>query len=117
VSDWLSLLSAFGVGAVVSALIQTVLSRKIEIQNRNFGEKKEAYVGLLEAYLQAAQFNTDAAAKNFAYWQLRCEIAGSIEVRDAVEALKSSDADRKGRSSAQEKLKAAMRKDLGITSK
>ena len=114
-SSWLALLSAFGVGAIASAVIQSLLALRSEKIRRSFNERKEAYVGLLQAYHRAAVEGTDEAAKNFAYWQIRCEIVGPESVRQAIVDLVRSNEDRHGRSRAEDNLKREIRLDLSIS--
>ncbi|MEP2716503.1 hypothetical protein [Pseudophaeobacter sp.] len=95
------------------------MSSRAKNTERSFQERKEAYVGLLEAYHQAAIAHTgnqEAAAKNFAYWQLRCEIVGPRAVRDAIKEIVLTNDDRKKRSLAHEELKSSTRRDLTIAS-
>lgn len=42
--DFISLLTAFGLGSIVTAFVQAWLTKKSHLENRNFQEKKEAYV-------------------------------------------------------------------------
>jgi len=107
-------LSVFGLGAIVAALIQAWLHHKSYISKQNFQEKKEAFVGLLEAYHRAAVENTDEAAKNFAYWQMRCELVSSENVRDVIQKIVDTNNNKKERFIAHEELKHVLRKDLGI---
>jgi hypothetical protein len=111
----LSLLTAFGLGSIVTALVQAWLSNRSKRDERSFREKQAAYIGLLEAYHRAAVEGTDEAAKNFAYWQMRCELVASEAVRKAIERIIDTNDDKVGRSQAHEALKIALRTDLGIT--
>lgn len=113
--NWLSLLTAFGLGSVVTALIQAWLAQRSQKDERSFREKQAAYIGLLEAYYQAAVKGTDEAAKNFAYWQMRCELVAQEYVRKSIERIVETNGDRIARSKAQDELKAAFRRDLSIT--
>lgn len=79
-------------------------------------EKQAAYIGLLEAYHRAAIEGTDETSKAFAYRQMRCELVGSADVRDAVRRIVSTNDDRAGREKADRDMKEAMRADLGVTS-
>ncbi len=45
-------ISAFGLGAIVAALVQAWLSNKVDISKRKFQEKKESYIGFLDAMLK-----------------------------------------------------------------
>lgn len=113
--QFVEFLSAFGLGAVVTAFIQAWLAHRSETSKRNFQEKKECYIGLLEAYRSIAIENTNVTAKNFAYWQIRCELVGSERVRKAIEDLKNTNPNSVTRDQAHENLKIALRSDLKIT--
>jgi hypothetical protein len=117
VTDLLPFLGAFGLGSVVTAFFQSWLASRAKLNDRSFQERKDAYQGLLEAYNRAAIEGSDEASQNFAYWQMRCEIVAPASVRDAIEEIILSNADRKGRSRAHENLKSSMRTDLGISHK
>jgi len=114
-SQLIPLLTAFGLGSVVTALVQAWLTRRSQEDERRFREKQGAYVGLLEAYHRAAVEGTDDAAKAFAYWQMRCELVAPEAVRDAIRRIVETNDDRAGRDIAHADLKASMRIDLRIT--
>ena len=109
------LLTAFGLGSVVTAFVNAWLSRRSQRDERAFREKQSAYVGLLEAYHRAAVEGTDETSKAFAYWQMRCELVALEPVRDAIRQIVSTNEDRAGREAADTDMKRAMRADLGIT--
>lgn len=111
----LPLITAFGLGSIVTALIQSWLARQSMKDERSFREKQAAYVGLLEAYHRAAVEGTDETSKAFAYWQMRCELVGSADVRDAIRRIVATNDDRVGREQADNDMKEAMRADLGVT--
>ena len=111
----ISLLTAFGLGSIVTAFIQSWLHSKGKIEGRSFEERKKAYLGLLEAYHMAAVDPSDTAAKNFAFWQLRCDLVAPKPVRVAIEQIVKTNDDIEARYKAHEKLKYELRKDLAIT--
>ena len=111
----ISLLTAFGLGSIVTAFIQSWLSKKAKTDERRFREKQIAYMGLLEAYHQAALAKMDDAAKQFAHWQMRCALVAPKEVRDCIQQLLETERNTMARTNAQTAMEAAMRKDLGIT--
>lgn len=84
------LLTAFGLGTIVTAIVQGWLSRHTQQDERRFREKQAAYIGLLEAYHRAAVEGTDEASKLFAYWQMRCELVAPAPVRDAIRRIVES---------------------------
>src|SRR4051812_21259363 len=96
----LSLITAFGLGSVVTALIQSWLAGKSMRDERSFREKQAAYIGLLEAYHRAAVEGSDETSKLFAYWQMRCELVASPAVRQAVRRIVETNDDRVGREHA-----------------
>jgi hypothetical protein len=108
-------ISAFGLGAIVTAIVQAWLSNRAEIWRRNFQEKKECYVGLLEAYRQAAVESTHETSTNFGYWQIRCELVAPSDVTSAIKEMIDSSAYSLERGVALERLQKAMRRDLGIS--
>jgi hypothetical protein len=109
------LLTAFGLGSIVTALIQSWLAQRSKRNDRRFHEKQTAYVGLLEAYHRAAVKGTDETSKLFAYWQMRCELVAAKPVRDAICRIAETNDDPPARMNADRDMKEAMRADLGIT--
>ncbi|WP_319413243.1 hypothetical protein [uncultured Cohaesibacter sp.] len=112
--DIISLVGAFGVGAIVSTFAQSWLNDRAAKRKLAFQEKKEAFVGLLEAYQKAAVEPSDKASKNFAYWQMRCELVSSSQVTEAIQKIIDTNDDIEARYIAHEQLKFAMRLDLGL---
>jgi hypothetical protein len=110
----IGLIGAFGLGSFVTNLAQNILTRRQRIHDRNFEEKKAAYVGLLEAYHLAAIERTEVAGKHFAYWQVRCDLVAPAAVREATAQIVATNDNREGRIKAQNRLIKAMRVDLGI---
>ena len=108
------LLTAFGAGSVVTALIQAFLTQISKKSERSFAEKKEAYVGLLKAYHEAAVNPSEESSKNFAFWQMRCELVAPKAVRLAIENIITTNDNRDARYKAHEELKDRLRKDLGV---
>ncbi|MDJ0920182.1 MAG: hypothetical protein QNI84_03580 [Henriciella sp.] len=111
----LPLLTAFGLGSIITAFIQSWLQNRSQTRKRNFEERKAAYIGLLEAYHEAAVSRSDKAAKNFAYWQMRCDLVAPPLVREAVAKIVETNDDVAARYEAHDRLKAALRDDLGVS--
>ncbi|WP_417486418.1 hypothetical protein [Maricaulis sp.] len=112
--DVIALLTAFGLGSIVTTLVQTYLTRKSALDDPNYEERKQAYVGLLEAYHRAAVENSKEAGKEFAYWQMRCELVSPQPVRNAIQAIIETNERRAERQVAHEALKNVLRADLGV---
>jgi len=55
----LSILTAFGLGSIVTVLVQALLAHWSRRGERSFREKKAAYPGLPDAYRRVAVEGTD----------------------------------------------------------
>ncbi|MBL7237463.1 MAG: hypothetical protein JJK57_12960 [Komagataeibacter hansenii] len=113
-SNFVALLTAFGLGSIVSALIQARVTYSTKEDDRKFDEKQKAFIGLLEAFHKAASEGNDDKTKSFWYWQIRCDLVASKPVRDAISRIVETNDDLDERIKAVQNLKNAMRKDLGI---
>ncbi|OUS04493.1 hypothetical protein A9Q96_16285 [Rhodobacterales bacterium 52_120_T64] len=91
------------------------LTQRGQKKLRDFEERKAAFIGLLEAYHRAAIEDTDEAGKNFALWQMRCEIVAPMSVREAIAKIIDTNDDRSRRATAHERLKEVMREDLNVS--
>lgn len=110
--------SAFGLGAIVTALVQAWLSNRAYRLKRNFDERKECYIGSLDALHRSEVTRTPEAALLVGHWQNRIELVGSPEVITACERIRQTNpncgAVHPDRPKAMRNLKSAMREDLGV---
>lgn len=111
--NWISLLSAFGFGSVVSVIAQWYFSNRMAIQERKYRERKEAYIGLLESW--ANQDKSEFAPHtsiDVGHWHLRATLVASKNVHlllmKWMELTPGSDE----RIKVTNDLKEAMRSDL-----
>ena len=111
-------LSAFGLGAIVTALVQAWLSNLAYRRQRDFQEKKESYVGFLDALHQSEIEQSPAAALNVGSWQNRIELVGSRAVIAACRSIEGTNPIggeiHPARPAALRRLKEAMRADIGV---
>ncbi len=114
----MQLISAFGLGAIVTALVQAWLSIRAEISKRNFQEMKECYVGFLDAMYKSEIEQTKEAALNVGYWNNRIDLVGSKDVASFCALMKETNPTEDGihpdRPKVIDDLKRAMRKDLSV---
>lgn len=61
--------TAFGLRAVVSAFIQSWLAHRPYLAKRDFEEKKESYLGFLDALHRSEIDGTSEAALFVGHWQ------------------------------------------------
>ena len=90
--NWIiPLLGGLGIGSVLTAIITKLLdhfiNRKSAKQTLLYKEKREAYLGLLDALHKAAIQPSIENSKNFALWQTRIEVFGTQEVANAVQGI------------------------------
>jgi len=72
----LQYLSAFGIDAVFK-----------EKRTLRFQEKKEAYIGLIDAIRLVTTTPSEEHKRMFGAWHIRCELVGSTEVCDALKRI------------------------------
>jgi hypothetical protein len=120
--DYIQLISAAGIGGIVGSLLTTLvqawLSNKQHLADRNFQEKKEAYIGYLDALYKSEVQKTYEAALNVGYWQNRCELVGSPNVIKFVHMMEETNPTNgqahPKRLQVLHALKEAVRKNLGV---
>lgn len=113
--DWLALLTAFGVGSIVSAGVQWWLETHRQTQKLRFEERKECYVGVLEAYHRVARENSSESRLNFGYWELRSRLVASTETLKILDEFAETLPASGDRKAAEDKLLISMRNDLGVS--
>ena len=112
-------ITAFGLGAIITALIQAWLTQRADISKRNFQEKKECYIGFLDAMHKSELQRTEEAALDVGHWQNRIELVGSKGVITACIRIKETNPIQNNvhpdRPQVMRDLKDEMRKDLGVS--
>lgn len=112
------LLGGLGIGsaltAIVTKLLDHFITRKTAKQTLLYKEKREAYLGLLDALHKAAIQPSNENSKAFALWQTRVEVFGTLEVAEAVQGIINTNdpIQRQERDMYFKKLIETIRKDL-----
>lgn len=112
--DWVSYLGLFGLGSVVTAIVQWVIKRSDEKKSLRFIEKREAYFGLLDAYRALAVDSTHEAKMEYAFWRLRCKLVASQNVLHAIDIFSNAEPRSEEMKIAEEELIKHIRRDLNI---
>lgn len=117
--DFVPLLSGIGIGAILQSVVQHWLSSKKYIREREFKEKKDAYVGLLLAIHESHVKQTPEAALNVGHWISVCELFASDEVKQKCRQLLATNPVNgevhPDRPALLEQMKMAMKLDLERT--
>ncbi|UYO38839.1 hypothetical protein KQX62_19255 [Rhodopseudomonas palustris] len=120
---FLQLLSAAGIGGIIGSLLTTLLqawfAHRATLATRNFQEKKEAYLGFLEALHRSDVEKTRETSMTAGHWRNRCELVASKDVIDSIHKIFETNPGPFGemnpaRPRAIEDLRQAMRRDLGV---
>lgn len=112
------LLGGLGIGsaltAIITKMLDHVIAQKTARQTLLYKEKREAYLGLLDALYKAAVQPSSENSKAFALWQTRVEVFGTLEVAEAVQGIVNTNdpMQRQERDIYFQKLIEAIRKDL-----
>ena len=120
--DIVQLISAAGIGGIVGSLLTTLvqawISSHAALADRRFQEKKEAYIGFLEALATSEIEPTPGNSLRAGHWINRCELVAPPRVRALAARINATnpDGDRihPERPQVMAELKAAIREDLGI---
>ncbi len=110
--DLISLFTGLGIGSLLSVALQYYFNERSKSKTLAFQEKKEAFIGLLNAYHQAAVRPSDENSKNFAYWQIRCELISTEQTRKAIAEIVKTNGLSEQRLVAHENLKICLRDEL-----
>lgn len=111
--DLNSLVGGLGIGALLTGVVNYFLNRKLSIENRCYQEKRDAYLGLLEALHRAAVEPSDSSSKSFALWQTRVQLFGAEGVARGVQGIiDTNDGPRAEREKYFRQTIEEMRKDL-----
>lgn len=116
IANWL--VGALGLGSLITVIAQALLNQKSEHSKRRFQEKKEAYVGLLDAMYKSEIKPSEQASLYVGYWINICSLVGSQEVRELlIQHMETNPINGKvhpDRPKVMEELKKAMRRDLDV---
>ena len=116
--DVVQLISAAGIGDIIGSVITTLLQSWIannqRLDDRKFQEKKEAYLGLLDAYRNVATSCTKDSSLDFAYWIMRCNLVSPSYMKEAITNLENTKSGSVERAKALETLANSMSKALDI---
>ena len=111
--DWiLPLIAGLGIGSLLKSVVDHLIARRSLVTNRMYQEKREAYLGLLDALHRAAVAPSNENSKNFALWQTRCDLFGSPDVSRCVQEIVHTNDNQAERRDAFKRLIATMRADL-----
>jgi hypothetical protein len=112
--DWiLPLIAGLGLGSLLKSVADHFMTRRASSHDRWYQEKREAYLGLLNALHEAATTPSDKNSKTYALWQTRCELFGSMDVAKYAQLIiDTNDGPRAARSTAFRNLVNAMKSDL-----
>jgi hypothetical protein len=98
---------------MVTALIQYFLSTRSAAKRRTHDERKEAYIGLAEAWVRQEQDGvSDKNMLDVGHWLLRCQFVAPPEMLPLLANWAASQPDSTSRAAATDHLKTAMRNDL-----
>jgi hypothetical protein len=110
--------TAFGIGAVVTTVLQYVFAELQYRRNRAFEEKKEAYLGFLNALFESEVTQDTKSAHNVGHWENRIQLVGREDVVAACASIGRTNPQNGNvhpeRPAALSILKKCMRSDLKI---
>lgn len=111
--DWITLFSAAGLGALTPVSAQWFFSNRMAIRERRYLERKEAYIGLLDAWANQDKknFKPDTFI-DVGHWLLRAKLVASEDVLKLLNQWEKCPPGTDQRIKVTGNLKQAMREDL-----
>ncbi|MFA4994182.1 MAG: hypothetical protein WC521_02635 [Bdellovibrionales bacterium] len=113
--DWfLPLIGGLGLGSLLKGIVDYFLATKSKANDRLYNEKRETYLGLLNAMHESEIHPSPENAKAYGNWHNRCKLFGSHGVIEASQRYidTSADVQSDARKKAFEELFLEMRKDM-----
>lgn len=111
--DILALLTAFGIGSAVTAFTQYILTSRASARRRTYDERKEAYIGLAEAWVrQDKEGVSKGNMLDVGHWLLRCQLVAPNSMLPLLQGWASAEPGSAERITLTDQVKSAMRKDL-----
>jgi hypothetical protein len=108
--DYSLLIGGLGIGSLLTSALGHILNRGAARRDRLYAEKRETFIGLLDALREASLTPSPAASKTYGLWQARCELFASSDVAKCARDL--MDTPPKNRERHYEALIEAMKRDL-----
>jgi hypothetical protein len=111
--DFIALLTAFGVGSIMTAIIQFWLSARATGKQRMYDERKAAYIGLLQSWKEYESAEPSKRGEyEIGHWLLRSQLVASEPTLLNLINWEQTIPGSQERIAATKTLKTAMRKDL-----
>lgn len=85
--EWAALIGGLGIGSLLTSVATHFMTRRATTNDRWYQEKREAYLGLLNALHDAAVRPSDEHSKAYALWQTRCDLFGSAAVSTGAQLI------------------------------
>jgi len=104
--DVVQLFAAFGMGSLITAVVQWYISTRFAAKKRQYDERKEAYVGLLESWVRQEDDGfTKASERDVGHWHLRAQLVASEHVYALLRAWMDTEIGSSERIETTQKLK------------
>ncbi len=111
--EFLSIITAFGLGSILTSFVQWFVANRSTIKQRKFDERKEAYIGLLESWVRQEKDNfSENSELDVGHWLLRAQLVASGNVYSLLRSWEGTEPGSGDRVESTKKLKSAMRDDL-----
>ena len=110
-------LGGLGVGSLLTSVVNHFMTRRAMANDRWYQEKRQAYLGLLDALHQVAVHPSEDHSKDYDYWQTRCHLFGSKDVSQFALRIIDGPIIERREDEAYRNLIEAMRVDLRAAAK
>ena len=113
-SIFLTLIGGFGIGTIVTTIVQHFLKRKSYKDDRIYQERKEVFIGILQTIEDLQNNFSKEKSSRLGYWIARSKLVATNSVNKELAILVQTKAVSQERDTSMENLLLLMKKDLGL---
>lgn len=112
----LAIFGGFGIGSIISQIVQYLLAQRLKKAERRTDELKQVFSGLLAAQASVIKnSNSTEHQIEFALWEARVQLVASPKVSKRIQEMKATAPHSDDRQVAIDAMLQTMRNELGIT--
>lgn len=111
---FLTLLGGFGIGTIVTTIVQHILKRKSEKEDQYFQERKEVFVGILQSIEDLQNEYSKEKSSKLGYWIARANLVAETVLNNELKILIDTKPNTTERKNCFDRILTLMKNNLGF---